>query len=299
MKFKSLVSGVLLVALTAISFSSGAFAASSQSTYEGVAYNKVDLSQLGGLDAIKLSKEDGTLHISFELNDKKYEIDAVNFGEDENGAKYASTENADGVIFNILESKDTLTGVMTNKKISPINQTVEDSIGFVISKTTNQEELGHVIQQAQTENQVLLESSKQSIHTLPSAELSLNAVRPMASNLHVLASGTSIPFLLSSGVSEGWAYSRHTTQQYFRVSDLQYSIAYNWPSDGVSLWYDYINSVQAYHSPAWPSAGLTNVGGEWDIDATKGKLVAETTVTALVKNVPVGYSVYDTIDVGV
>lgn len=297
MRFKSLVLFVWVVALSAISFSPAVFATSNQATYEGIAYNKVDLSQLGHLEDIKLSKEGNTLHISFKLNDKQYNIDALYFDEDGNGAKYATKENADGVIFNILESEDAVTGVMANRKISPINLTAADSVSFVISKTNTKEELKQVIQQAQTENQVLLESSKQSIYTLPPEQVAHDEVRLMFRNLHVLANGLSIPFLLDSGVSEGWAYSRHLTQQYFRVSDLQYSVAYNWPSDGVSLWYDYIDSEVAYRTPAWPSAGLTDVSGSWDIDATKGKFVAETTVTALVRGVPIGWTVYDVIDV--
>lgn len=295
MRLKSLVSSVLMV--TILSFGPNASAASEQSVYEGVAYSKVDLSEVGSLSKIALIQGKEKLSVSFELNGKEYNIDAVSFGKDENGRKYTTTETADGVSFNLLESNGSVTGVISNTKISPINQTVEESFGFVISKSVSQAELEQTIEQAQIENSEILESSVQSIHTLP-AKKSFSDSRLLASDLHVLASGTSIPFLLSSGMSEGWVFSTHTTQQYFRVSNLRYNIAYNWPSDGVSLWYDYMNSTQAYHSPAWPAAGQTSVSGQWDIDATKGKFVAQTSVTALVKNVPLGYTVYDTVDVG-
>jgi len=66
------------------------------------------------------------------------------------------------------------------------------------------------------------------IYSIPSNQMLNHEVHLLNfRNLHVLASGASVPFLLTTGVAEGWAYSRHLTQQYFRVSDLQYSVAYN------------------------------------------------------------------------
>jgi hypothetical protein len=112
-------------------------------------------------------------------------------------------------------------------------------------------------------------------------------------HLHVYTSGLNVPFLISSGSSEGWCTATIRESNNYQVSSLSYSVAYNWPSDGVSLWYDYINSVSAYHSPAWPSSQLTNVSGTWTINKGTGAFMAETTVSALVKGFPLMWSLYD------
>lgn len=112
-------------------------------------------------------------------------------------------------------------------------------------------------------------------------------------SLHVYQSALTVPFLISGGSSEGWCSSTTSGNDIFTVTGLQYVVVYNWPSDGISLWYDYINSDSAYHSPAWPSSQLTNVSGTWTIRGAKGAFMAETTVSALVKGVPVMWSLYD------
>lgn len=112
-------------------------------------------------------------------------------------------------------------------------------------------------------------------------------------DLHVYISGTTIPFLLSGGSAEGWCNATLRENSNYQVSSLRYSIAYNWPSDGVSLWYDYMNSNQAYHSPAWPSSKLTNVTGSWIINSYSGAFMAEATISALVKGAPLMWSLYD------
>ncbi|WP_340016782.1 hypothetical protein [Paenibacillus sp. FSL K6-1318] len=296
MKFKSLVSGFLVAAL--LSIGPNVFAdASKPQAFEGIAYNKADLNEFASLENIKFSQDEGYLEVSFELNGKNIEIEAVNFGKDENGNKYATKEREDGISFNLLESNGNITGVAVNTKVSPINQTIEDAFGFVISKSADQTALKQTLNQVKSEHSITLKKSLQNINSLPHQELSLSDVRPMAADLHVLASGLSVPFLISGGFSEGWVYSSYQTQQFFKLTNLRYSIAYNWPSDGVSLWYDYLNSNQAYHSPAWPSAGQQNVGGEWIIDATKGKFAAETTVSAIVKLVPLMWTIYDTANI--
>lgn len=305
MNFKTVVSSILVAVLLCVGVSTSVHAETKQTAYVGIAYSKIDLVEIGSLNDIKVSKEPSQISVSFSLNDNSYEFDAIKFGEDETGIKYASKE-ANGVSFNLLESYGSMTGMIVNKKISPINLTDEDSFGFVISNTANQKQLSQTVHQVKSENSAVLKKSQFNINTLPKLQVTNQSIPQSTiqslnspTNLHVLASGLSIPGIISSGVSEGWAYSTHKTQQYFRVTNLQYSVAYNWPSDGVSLWYDYINSDQAFHTPAFPSAGLTSVSGEWEIDATKGMFVAETFVSVAIKGVPVGYTVYDTTQIGV
>lgn len=62
MRLKSLVSSVLMV--TILSFGPNASAASEQSVYEGVAYSKVDLSEVGSLSKIALIQGKEKLSVS-------------------------------------------------------------------------------------------------------------------------------------------------------------------------------------------------------------------------------------------
>ncbi|WP_143536153.1 hypothetical protein [Saccharibacillus sp. O23] len=301
MKTKSLMFIGLLVTFMSLVVSPTSYAQTQEPpNYSGIAYNKVDLTELGILENIKVKQSENGVAIDFMVNGDTYHLQATQFGEDAAGIKYATQADRTGNSFNVLKSGTSFTGTVVNNKISPINQTDKQNLGFVISQNVQEDNLQEAIQEVQADNATTLQASKESILTSPSPQFksSSSGINLFSSDIHVLASGTTIPFLLSSGTSEGWVFSSHTTQQYFRVSNLRYSITYNWPSDGVSLWYDYMNSTQAYHSPAWPSAGYTNVGGSWDIDATKGMFVAETSVTALVKNIPIGYTVYDTKSLG-
>ena len=123
-----------------------------------------------------------------------------------------------------------------------------------------------------------------------------NKVKPGSSRsigLHVYVSGLTIPFLVSGGSAEGWCTASDIGNYQRIVTGLSYVIAYNWPSDGVSLWYDYMDSVSAYSSPAWPSSQLTNVSGSWIISIPDGAFVAEATVSALVQGAPLMWTLYD------
>lgn len=165
----------------------------------------------------------------------------------------------------------------------------------MISTISNFQDLSTALQQVSQENIEQITNSIDSIKAPMNTEIKSSITA--RSSLHVLASGLSVPFLISSGVSEGWASTTYLYSNYYTVNNLQYSVSYNWPSDGISLWYDYINSVVAYNTPAWPAAGLTSVSGSWRIDSSIGKIVAEATVSALVKGVPIMFYVYDTINI--
>lgn len=117
--------------------------------------------------------------------------------------------------------------------------------------------------------------------------------RAASGKLHVYVSGITIPFLISGGSAEGWCTATIRENNNYQVSSMKYVIAYNWPSDGISLWYDYMNSNSAYQSPAWPSSALTNVSGTWTINAGAGAFMAEATVSALVKGAPLMWTLYD------
>lgn len=120
-----------------------------------------------------------------------------------------------------------------------------------------------------------------------------DAQRATRGQLHVYVSGLTIPFLISGGSAEGWCTATIRESNRYQISSMRYSIAYNWPSDGISLWYDYVNSSSAYQSPAWPSSALTDVSGSWTIDGGTGAFVAEATISALVQGTPLMWTLYD------
>ncbi len=113
-------------------------------------------------------------------------------------------------------------------------------------------------------------------------------------SLHVLANGASIPFLISSGVSEGWATATYVYNGTYAVTGLKYSVAANMPDDRVTLWYNYYtNPSIAYGTPIPCPVGYRTVSGTWMVSGTDGVLEAVTTVTAVVKGFPLGWKVYD------
>lgn len=118
--------------------------------------------------------------------------------------------------------------------------------------------------------------------------------RAASREMYVFADGFSIPFFLSCGSAEGWATARSTGGSLYTVNNLRYDISYNWPSDGIGLWYDYQGSRAAYRSPAFPSSAYTTVSGSWNIDSKTGAMTAEATYSILVNKVPVFHQVYDT-----
>ncbi len=141
-------------------------------------------------------------------------------------------------------------------------------------------------------NTIKLENDKMEITKIKS-NLSILATTGSTYNLYVYKNGLSVPFLISSGSAEGWAKSTKSSGSYYSVTNVKYSVTYNWPSDGVSLWYDYQNSRVACESPASPSAQTTTIPGTWSINGNTGAFQAEATVTALVNNSPLMWTLYD------
>ena len=115
-------------------------------------------------------------------------------------------------------------------------------------------------------------------------------------SLHVLASVTTVPFAYSAGSSEGWCTSTDLGYDNYKVTSMAYSVSYNWPSDGITLWSDVANNVSAYSSPAWASAGYTTVSGLWVINYNTGAFEAETTVTAVLHVLPVLWTITDIVN---
>ncbi len=265
--------------------------------YQGIAYNSVTLTQIGQMSDISVEKNNDSIMLSFTLNQKDYSIKADYLESSENQQKYYFYDNDSEQCINVIVYDGNITGRISQKKESPINriQKGNENFSFTISNISNTQNLTNALKQVTTENESQISESIMNIKAPTKA--SKNSVMAANSSLHVLASGLSVPFLITSGVSEGWASTTYLYSNYYSVNNLQYSISYNWPSDGISLWYDYINSDVAYQTPAWPNAGLTSVSGSWRIDSSIGKFVAEATVSVLAKGVPIMYTVYDTTNI--
>ncbi|MBP1992147.1 hypothetical protein [Paenibacillus eucommiae] len=287
---KKVILFIFMIAL--FSLSMNAFAASEKEfSYEGIAYNKIELNQTKTLSDISVKKSEKSVTIGFNLDNKKYKINADLFGSDDNGTnKYYAEANEHGIQFNISEYKGSFSGVAVNKDVSPINFTEEDTLGFVISSGEPSAELIDSLQSYKVENQDLINSSVDNINRTPLE--STNAI--MATQLHVHANATGIPFLISGGSAEGWCNSFFQYGTSYSITNMQYYIVYNWPSDGISLWTDYMGSVNAYYSPTFPSSGMTNVSGSWIVSSTTGMFMAEVSYSALAGTIPLMYTKYDT-----
>lgn len=70
---------------------------------------------------------------------------------------------------------------------------------------------------------------------VPSIQTQAVVVPEITHSLHVYVSGRSIPLVLAYGSSEGWCTAKTSGNDTYTVSALKYVVAYNWPSDGVSL----------------------------------------------------------------
>ena len=77
---------------------------------------------------------------------------------------------------------------------------------------------------------------------------------------------------------------------------MAYSITYNWPSDGITLWSDVMTNSIAYSSPVYPAAGYTTVSNFWVVENESAAFEAETSITAILHVIPVLWTVYDTTD---
>ena len=117
--------------------------------------------------------------------------------------------------------------------------------------------------------------------------------RAAVKSLHVLASGkVNVPFLISSGVAEGWADAQTIQSDVFLVNNVSYSIASNSGYERVSLWHDYQGSKVAW-STTNPSAGMQNANISRYISIPRGAFEASASYTALVNNVPVFFPIYN------
>ncbi len=204
----------------------------------------------------------------------------TNDGRNIEGANFYSGNNGD-LICNVVEynGKYCVQVVNTSQSIAARKNNEKDNFtmicGDASEKTTKA-----------VSNTLKLENKKMNPAGKVSTELDTLAAGSTY-NLYVFVSCKSFPFLISGGSAEGSAKSTKSSGSNYKVTGVKYSVTYNWPSDGVSLWYDYQNSKVACESPAWPSAQTTSIPGTWTINGNTGAFQAEATGSFLIKNIPV------------
>lgn len=269
--------------------------------YEGISYNSVNFDYTQDLEKIVITSEKKSIRIQFLKDKQLYDINANLIGNDNNGnIKYSTASDGKDIVYNVLVAGENISGVCINKSISPINRGEDDAFGFAISAKIKKSVMRDTVKIAKSENIDSINSSISSMKEAPlktiEDEVPSSDIQSQlrTTGLRVFISGLNIPFLICTGSSEGWVNTQYAYSGNYIVSGLQYVVWYNWPSDGVSLWSDYMGSVSEYHTPAWCSSELTSVSGSWMIDSSKGKFVAETTVSAVVRGFPLMWSLYDT-----
>lgn len=270
------VSGILLALFMLMSLYTTAFAKSQFIEGEQVyALNSFSGQQMKNVENVQRS--DRQVSFGYAGNKFVFSINPVSIdttdGNNISGAKYYSGKSGN-LICNMVEYEDSYC------------IQVFDSSKSILGRQNDPKNNFTIIGGKQMDNKINIISS-----TLASEnDKNMKAAR---AGLHVYVSGLSIPFLISGGSAEGWCNATIRENNNYQVSSLSYVIAYNWPSDGISLWYDYQNSVNAYSSPAWPSSQYTTVSGSWTINGSSGAFMAEATVSALVQGVPLMWSLYD------
>lgn len=268
-----LLIGSLMISLSADVWASDASADKVQ-TYALNSYTGKRLENIQGLkiEQNQLEFEYSGKQFCFAINELKVD---TSDGKNIAGAKFFSGKR-DDLICNVVEYNGMYCFQVFNMEKSAIGRKNDVSENFTIISGTN------------------LVSKIDSISSaIATANIQMESANTTRSALRVYVSGLTIPFLLSGGSAEGWCNATIRESNKYQISSLRYSVAYNWPSDGVSLWYDYQNSVQAYHSPAWPSSALTNVSGTWTVNGYTAAFMAEATISALVKGAPIMWTLYD------
>lgn len=274
--------GILMTAVLLFSYNLPAYAAENENPtmdLESYTLDSFSGKQLDTVSNVNITQT----YISFNYSEESFffPINEINIdtsdGNNISGAKFYSGKTGD-LVCNIVEYNDSYCVQVMDKSESIRSRKVDCNNNFTII-------IGKDIKKNIQEMSATLNTQNELIER--------NIAVPRSANLHVYVSGLSIPFLISGGSAEGWCTATDRENNNSQVSSLSYVIAYNWPSDGVSLWYDYMNSISAYHSPAWPSSQLTHVSGTWTINKGTGAFMAEATVSALVKGAPLMWSLYD------
>jgi hypothetical protein len=281
---------------------SNILASEADAKLEGIAYDRYTMEYIGELENIKVHESDSKVDIIFNFNGKSFDLQ---LNEHPNKESHNLSVRTFSNEKHISDRRTVYNGMKSDKGFFGEIVFPDTSI----SHKGNKEEFAYLITDKKIDLKGILSdvSNKENVkERIVNNKLSLKAIqqaddlimsRSSSSSAYVHATGPSIPFLISSGMAEGWATIQYPPGGSLRtITNLHYNIVYNWPSDGVSLWYDSMNNDLLYNSPAWPSSGVQSVNGSWVVDITKGDLVAQATTTALVKGVPVGYSNYDVDD---
>lgn len=265
-----------------------------------LAYHSITYEELGKIRNLSHDKTEGVL--TFSLNNHSYNIPVklytgdlqvkekltgciVYYGEN-NNLKCSITEYFGNTCINISPKHAYTSEALTNQSeyliilVGNLNE-IQQSFTQVVATQTSQEIKLHNVQASTVKNSLQLANTR-------------------GRSLHVLAQGSfSIPFFVSTGVSEAWATSEHAYSNVYRVKLYQYLVLTALPGDGITLYSRYHTqpAISVWNSPTWPPSGLQSVNVVAELDVTEAKLEAYTHYTALGGNVPLLFPVYDTCDI--
>lgn len=221
---------------------------------------------LGKAVDLKIDEES----VSFQFNGKSYSFMLKEINKKENLSSYIGYNNglrcvvaSDGEQYNI--------SIVKVNKSAHVLINDEDSLSIYVCSDTRRAVPSNLITNKISESTVNLQARSQA---------------------HVHITGPiGIPFLISSGMAEGWlTYSTVSPEEY-----LATQVKYITNSGNVQLFYEWKNSVLAWISSV--DEVTTTENGNWylDVGHKDPAFQAEAWSTALVDNVPTALSDYDVV----
>lgn len=312
-KFKYLPKAIL-VCLTFILLLTEVYVTTSANSisYSGIAYNSITLETIGDLEDITVIKNEENMLINFSLNGRGYDINAKLLDDSKNpsGSKYiADYKDINGQVYcNILVFDDKISGVIINNDIS-LNKKAKEipDIAFVIS-TGEVEDLKNTISMSVNNENIKyeIESNAEMVNSWLGDDIKFSTTKSESiaaissvNTVHALAKAPSIYVVVSGSIAEGWVDTSfsygNSSGVYYTVNNFRYNVFYNWPSDGVDLWYD--SSTKAAGTVAFPPSGVQTLPGSWTVNSSTGKLYAHATSSVLVNKVPIMWEFYDNVPI--
>jgi len=250
---------------------------------ETYALNSFSGNVMGEISDLMISEVTASFsHAGKDFNFKisKFNMDTKN-GRNIAGANYY-TGSVGSLVCNIIELNDAYCIQVFDRSKSIIGRQNDSTNNFTIVSGKGVAE----------QKSLLSNAIKTEIEKVEANMREENMRAESRASLRVYISTWNLPGIITGASAEGWCTTTYRGGDMYIVSSLSYVVMYNWPSDGVSLWYDYMNSVWAWGTPVWPSSAYTTVSGSWSVPS-RGAFVAEATASIIVQGFPLMWTSYD------
>lgn len=255
--------GLITLLLMVLMLSNDAFANNGQTNF---VVNPFTGESLGKVVDLKVDEES----VPFQFNGKSYSFMLKQINKKENLSSYIGYNNglrcvvaSDGEQYNI--------SIVKVNKSAHVLINDEDSISIYVCPDTRRAVPSNLITNSISESTVNLQARSQAY-------------------VHITGP-VNIPFLISSGMAEGWlTYSSVSPEEY-----LATQVKYITNSGNVQLFYEWKNSVLAWISSVDQVTTIEN--GNWylDVGHKDPAFQAEAWSTALVNNIPTALSRFDVV----